>query len=119
MEFSDYKTIFTINEAIVSFRVSSESISGKEGNLTLKRKAKRLFFKDLIYNDLEHFKKRQKEGLLLEYAILSKDQKEPNAKNAAYVGYQLLKTGACMSLLKSVKIFFVAKVKAERVSLSL
>ncbi|MGZ8546768.1 MAG: hypothetical protein ACXWVU_05170 [Sulfuricurvum sp.] len=45
LEFSDYKTIFTTNEAIVSFRVSSESISGKEGNLTLKRKQKDCFLK--------------------------------------------------------------------------
>ncbi|MGZ8874521.1 MAG: hypothetical protein ACXW1E_07350 [Halobacteriota archaeon] len=44
-KFFDYKTIFTTNEAIVSFRVSSESISGKEGNLTLKKKQKDCFLK--------------------------------------------------------------------------
>ena len=109
MEFSDFKTIFTINEAIVSVRVSSESISGKEDNLKLKNKAEKLFFKDLIYNELEHFNERQKEGLLLEYCKLLKDQKEFNAKNAAYVWYQLLKIGAWMSFLKCVRGFMSQK----------
>ena len=110
LEFSDFKTIFTINEAIVSVRVSSESISGKEDNLKLKNKAKKLFFEDLLYNELEHFSERQKEGLLLEYCRLFKDHKELNAKNAAYVGYQLLKIGAWISFLKCVRRFCVAKV---------
>jgi len=61
-------------------------------------------------HDLEYFKKRQKEGLLLEYDILLKDQKELNAKNAAYVGYQLVKISAWMSFLKCVRRFCVAKV---------
>jgi hypothetical protein len=86
LEFSDFKTIFTINEATVSVRVSSESISGKEDNLELKNKAEKIFFKDLIYDELGHFNKRQKEGLLLEYDILLKDQQELNAKNAVMLG---------------------------------
>jgi hypothetical protein len=66
LEFSDFNTIFTINEAIVSVRISSESISGKQDNSEQKYKAKELFFRDLICNELEHFRKRQQEGLLLE-----------------------------------------------------
>jgi len=84
--FYDFKTIFTINEATVSVRVSSESISGKEDNLELKKKQKKFFFKDLIYYEFGHFNKRQKEGLLLEYDILLKDQQELNAKNAVILG---------------------------------
>jgi glycosyltransferase involved in cell wall biosynthesis len=109
LEFSDFKTIFTINEAIVSVRVSNESISGKQDNLELKSKAKKLFFEDLIYHELDHFKERQKEGLLSEYSILLKNRKELNAKNAAYVGYQLLKIGAWIPFLKCVRRFFAAK----------
>jgi glycosyltransferase involved in cell wall biosynthesis len=110
LDFSGFKAIFTINEAIVSVRVSSESISGKEDNLELKNKAKKLFFKDLIYHELGYFNKRQKEGLLVEYDILLKDQQELDAKNAAYVGYQLLKIAAWMSFLLCARRFCVAKV---------
>lgn len=70
IEFSDRKPIYTINNSIVYIRLSQSSISGKEDNLELKRKASIRFYKLIIKNKLDFFDKDQRFQLLRRYEDL-------------------------------------------------
>lgn len=109
LDFSECGYIYTINKAIVSIRLSDDNISGRSDNLELKNKARYLFFKDLVYNKLHHFKRDQKKVLLLEFGILMKEQHKITLKNTLYVVLQLIKIVAFISLLKFVRRMFIAK----------
>lgn len=70
IEFSVRKPIYTINKSIVYIRLSQSSISGKEDNLELKRKASIRFYKLIIKNTLDFFDKNQRFQLLRNYEDL-------------------------------------------------
>lgn len=50
LEFSEYRHIFSINSAYLKIRISENSISGKNDNLSKKEEAKYLFYKYLFEN---------------------------------------------------------------------
>lgn len=111
LDFSNFKNIYTINDAIVSVRVSDVSITGQNSNHILKNKARYLFFKYLINEKLSHFNRNQKIELLLEFGILLKGQDKVNCKNTLYVAFQLFYIGAFVSMLKFIRRMFIAKFK--------
>lgn len=75
-DFSNTKSIFSINESVVFIRVSDDSISGKKDNAILKNQATLEFLKDLLKEKLQLFKKKQRLDLLLMYEVeLKKNQK--------------------------------------------
>lgn len=74
IEFSENKNIYTINEAVISIRVSDESISGKKDNFSSKNKAKELFYNFLISE--KKFDTSATLYLLLEYEITIKNNRK-------------------------------------------
>ncbi|WP_333875328.1 glycosyltransferase family A protein [Flavobacterium sp.] len=60
LEFSDFKKIYSINEAIVKIRVSSSSISGSTDNFKLKAEAALQFYTYLLQHKSTHFNKAQR-----------------------------------------------------------
>lgn len=70
IEFSDRKPIYTINDSMVYIRLSQSSISGKEDNLKLKKKASISFYKLIIKTKLHSFNKDQRFQLLRRYEDL-------------------------------------------------
>ena len=71
LEFSDFKTIYTINDAVVSIRYSNKSISGKQDNLEKKEAARFQFFKILVFKYLKHFTGKQRYFILNEFKYVS------------------------------------------------
>lgn len=67
LEFSDYKPIYTINDAIVTVRSSFINISGKSDNREQKSQVVILFFKFLVKEKLGLFNKGQAVRILREY----------------------------------------------------
>ena len=63
LEFSDFKNVFSINEAVVYIRISDISISGSQDNDKLKSKAKFNFYYYLLNNKLKEFSNYEKEEL--------------------------------------------------------
>jgi hypothetical protein len=63
LEFSDFKNVFSINEAVVYIRISNLSISGNQDNNKLKSKAKFYFYYYLLNNKLKEFSNYEKEEL--------------------------------------------------------
>jgi glycosyltransferase involved in cell wall biosynthesis len=65
LEFSDFKEVITINEAVVYIRITDLSISGNQNNLKLKAKATFYFYHYLLTKKSGQFVKNQKIELLL------------------------------------------------------
>lgn len=110
LDFTNCGNLYTINEALVEVRLSNNNISGKTDNLKFKQKARFLFFKDLVFNKIKHFKKYQRTLLLLEFGVLMKKEDEIDFKNIFRVVLQLLKTGNMYAVLKFVTRMAKAKL---------
>lgn len=66
LDFADGKLIYTINESIVFFRISTINISGQRNTL-LKQETNTAFFKDVITDYIHLFNKTQRLELLMNY----------------------------------------------------
>jgi hypothetical protein len=64
LEFSDFKNIFTINEALVYFRLSGQNITSKNDNLVNKNIATYAFYYYLIDKKSQYFNALQQQFLL-------------------------------------------------------
>ena len=107
LEFSEYQNIFTINEAMVSVRVSQNSITGKKDNVALKNKATLEFYQFLIAKETgQHFTRDQREFLILEFAHKLKLNNTLNFKVAIQLINQLLKSGFFLATLKLCNRYF-------------
>ncbi|RTY83274.1 glycosyltransferase family 2 protein [Flavobacterium sp. ZB4P23] len=67
LDFSDNKSIFTINECVVYIRLSSSNISGKTDNFWLKNNSQILFYKKLIKEKLNYYEHSQRLLFLRRY----------------------------------------------------
>lgn len=67
LDFSDRKPIYTINESIVYFRLSSLNISGRQDNLLLKNQSEIEFYRFIVVSKLREFDKEQQLRLLRRY----------------------------------------------------
>jgi len=72
LDFPDGKMIYTINEAIVFFRISNINISGLKNNSDLKNQVNIQFIKDVLSNKLLLFNKNQRSEFLMYYEVLIK-----------------------------------------------
>jgi glycosyltransferase involved in cell wall biosynthesis len=106
LEFSQFGKIFTINEAIVSVRVSDLSITGKKNNIDLKKEAKLQFFEFLITVVLSNFSQKQQESILLEYGVVLKSQGKLTLQKTHFIIGYLLKIRAWVSCIKMWRRFF-------------
>ncbi|TDE04579.1 glycosyltransferase family 2 protein [Flavobacterium hiemivividum] len=70
LEFSESHSIYTINSAVVNFRISNENISRGGYKQKEKQDVKFQFFNFLIFSFLEKFDKEQKKYFLLEYELM-------------------------------------------------
>jgi glycosyltransferase involved in cell wall biosynthesis len=73
LDFTDFGNIYTINEALVYFRISSENISRAGYKDELKREVRYDYFTILIESYLMNFNKKQRFPLLLYYEQLAYD----------------------------------------------
>mgnify|MGYP006094950705 CR=1 FL=1 len=70
LEFSEFKNIYSINTAFVSFRLSDENISRENYKLEEKEKVRLQFFRFLISKHITEFKQSQQRHLLMYYEQL-------------------------------------------------
>ncbi|WP_186559608.1 glycosyltransferase [Hyunsoonleella aquatilis] len=93
LDFTDSGNVFTINDGVVSFRLSPENISGQRDNEAIKNNSRRLFFKDIISDKKYTFTNAQKNAFLFEYGVLIKEQDLMTAGNIWLVLRGFLKMG--------------------------
>lgn len=111
LDFPDGKLIYTINEAIVYFRMSNLNISGQQENIILKKEVSILFFKDVIIDDFSLFKKEQKLELLMAYEIIIKKYREPELKEWLFIIKRYFIYFNLVPFIKSIRRFFISILK--------
>lgn len=112
LEFSDFGAVYSINEALVNVRISSQSISGNQDNHKLKFKAAFRFLYYLIANKKAHFSDFQQKKILEEMSKVYLNQKK-NLLFFAKVSIQYWIRGLfreyCIFILSFFKIVFKTK----------
>lgn len=104
LEFTDFKTIYTINDAVVSIRYSNKSISGKQDNLEKKEAARFQFFKILVFKYLRHFTGKQRLAILDEFDLLLPKNSVTYVGGKIWIGYQRFRIQA-LKFLKTIMPF--------------
>jgi len=94
LDFSKCKTIYSINDASVSIRISSENISGKTDNIQLKKLARWQFCKDIVSQKFSFFNKDQKKKFLFRYGILQVEFDNIVLKQVFFIWIAFLKIGS-------------------------
>jgi glycosyltransferase involved in cell wall biosynthesis len=100
LDFTNFGDIYTINEAVVYFRISTENISRKGYKDEIKNEARYLYFTLIIENFLLKFKKEQRLKLLFYY-----EQLIYNLDKASIYFWTLM----CMKFLSELEFIQVIK----------
>lgn len=100
MDFSSGKFIYTINESNIFIRVSNGSISGKNDNDDLKKKASLQFFENCISQKLQLFTKPQRLELLYGYELAIKRVRKINLKEWFILSEMYFKNFNVLVLIK-------------------
>lgn len=108
LDFANGKPIYTINESNVFIRESNSSISGKQDNKDLKYIAKLQFLKDIIFEKLQIFNKKQRLELLLDYEVKIKWVRKLTLKEWFFMFQFYLKNFSIIPLLKLIRRFLIS-----------
>jgi glycosyltransferase involved in cell wall biosynthesis len=100
LDFTNFGNIYTIDEALVYFRISTENISRKGYKDEIKNEARYLYFTLIIEDFLPKFKKEQRLKLLLYYEQLIYNLN----KTSIYFGMLM-----CVKFLKEFELIQVIK----------
>jgi glycosyltransferase involved in cell wall biosynthesis len=111
IDFSENKPIFTINESIVSIRISDLNITGKQDNKESKYLAKIQFLKNVIRKKLQFFDKDQRVELLLAYEITVKKSRKLSLEECFLLMYFYMINMSPIPLLKYIRRFFISSSK--------
>ena len=107
LDFPDGKMIYTINEAIVFFRISNFNISGLQDNLELKKQLKIQFIKDVLAKKLMLFKKNQQSELLMYYEATIKQNRKLTLKEWFFLIRLYLINLGMIPFVKSIRRFLI------------
>lgn len=108
LDFPDGKMIYTINEAIVFFRISNINISGLQDNLGLKYQVKIQFFKDVLANKLMLFKQNQRLELLMFYEVTIKKNRKLTLNEWLFLMQLYFLNLELIPLVKSFRRFLIS-----------
>lgn len=111
LDFPEDKMIYTINEAIVFFRISNINISGLQDNLELKNQVKIQFFKDVLAKKLILFKKNQQSELLMFYEVTIKKNRKLTLNEWFFLIKLYLINLGIIPFVKSVRRFSISIFK--------
>jgi glycosyltransferase involved in cell wall biosynthesis len=111
IDFAENKPIFAINVALVIIRVSAESLSGRVDNNCLKIKAKSLFLRDIVYEKLMLFSKKQRLKLLMLFEIDLKKRKILGLSEWFVLLKLYLSNFELWSFLKFIRRFLVSRIQ--------
>lgn len=109
LDFTQCGILYTINNAVVQVRLSSENISGRTNNESFKRLARKLFLQDLICYKLKYFTKEQKIIFLFEYSVLIKELNTMTFKNVSLVFFNYVKMGGFFYAYHYLRKMYKAK----------
>ncbi|TDE28051.1 glycosyltransferase family 2 protein [Flavobacterium ranwuense] len=103
IDFAGNKPIFSINESVVSIRNSFLNISSRKDNLEVKNKAEMVFYRFMILNKLNFYKKEQRLKLIRKYEDSIKKSKNLTIREWLLLTYFYLKFFDLYSFKKFIK----------------
>lgn len=113
LDFSDNKPIFTINESMISVRISNSSISGKQDNFYQKDLATFEFYKFIVLKKLKFYNKQQRKQLLDKYENSIKEIRKLYLFEWFLILFSYLKYFDSYSLKKVLKRFIKSILRYE------
>ncbi|MBD0726560.1 glycosyl transferase [Flavobacterium sp. L1I52] len=111
LDFPDGKLIYSINEAIVYFRISSFNISGQQENNNLKNETSILFYQDVIKERIEMFTKEQKLELMMAYEVLIKKSRKLKVEEWIFIIKRYIIYFSLVPFLKSIRRVIISILK--------
>lgn len=111
IEFADSKLVYAINEAVVTFRMSFENISGKNTNFKEKSLAEFYFKSDLISEKFHFFSKDQKLVLLMSFEYCLKNNRRMKLNEWFLLLKCYMKTGCIIPFLKCIRRLIIYHIK--------
>lgn len=108
LDFPDGKMIYTINEAIIFFRISNINISGRQDNIDIKNQVKIQFFKDVLTKKIMLFKKSQRFELLMFYEVIIKRNRKLTLKEWFFLIKLYLINLKTIPFVKSIRRFLIS-----------
>lgn len=111
LDFSNGKLIYTINESFVFFRLSNVNISGQQDNKFLKNQINIRFFKDVVVNHIDLFKKQQRLELLMAYEIAIKRNRKLMLNEWLFLGRLYIINFKLVPIAKCIRRFFMSIFK--------
>ena len=109
LDFSQGGFLYGCNDAIVQVRLSSENISGRNDNISLKRKARMLFLEDIIRYKWDYFTNPQRNVFLFDFGILIKENKEITFKRVFLVFYKFCFMGCFYDAFRFIRRIYWIK----------
>lgn len=111
LDFSDNKPIYTINEALVYFRLSALNISGKQDNKEVKSLSVISFYRFLVANKLKFYTLSQREKIIRFYENEIIKQRKLKLSEWIFLSYFYLKYLDFHSIKKFSKRFIKSILK--------
>lgn len=111
LEFAHENPIYSINDAFVEVRVTSESITGKKDNEMVKQNAKNQFYDFIINSNRLKFTKKQKEDILLAYGLLIQNQKPLSLVKVRAIFLSFLKLGTFYNSIRFLRRVIKSQLK--------
>ncbi|MEN2400343.1 glycosyltransferase [Flavobacterium sp. MC2016-06] len=107
LAFSESKPIYCINSAVVTVKISSESISGQYENILQKNKAEAEFFVDILQNKLRLFIKEVRLELLYQTEVSIKKSRKLYFYEWNQLFYGYLTSFSLVSFLKFIRRYLL------------
>lgn len=105
LEFSGSKPIYTINDSCVQIRKSTKSISGDKTNYSLKNESASLFYKFLIQEKLDSFKKPKRNIILRTFEVVTLQVRPLFFREWISLGILHVKNFTYPTFMKFLKLF--------------
>ena len=105
LEFSNNKPIYTINNSLVYFRLSSSNISGKEDNVFIKSVSQNRFYRFLINQKLGLYNKKDRIRILRRYESHIFSIRKPTLGEWLYLMFRHIQQFNFIEIKKVIKRF--------------
>lgn len=107
LEFSNFKLVHSINEAIVYIRISTLSISGNQDNVRLKNLASEEFSSFIIFKKFQFFNKVQRLSILYGYEVAIKRNRKVKIRDWFTLLKLYIKNFSLVHIFKFLRRFII------------
>lgn len=113
LNFSENKPLYSINEAVVSIRISEISLSGKKSNNELKDIAAFQFYKEIVKNWGGKFSKKQRLEFLMKYESAIKNIRKVKINEWGWIFWKYMGNFDLVSIINLCKRILISIIYSK------